>query len=183
MKRILLWLQPDNKYFEAYFQKDNDGREVYYPWGAGDGYYISEVQKRNLKRSQNFLFSLFFIFIFSFLIYLDNTVDNMSQYNWISVIIINICLFIICSLVFRNTRQLEPKREANLKKLKNPIILKDLFGLWALQVFLVSLGLLWNPDEDLLKISSLFVMIFYPTLMWFVWYRKGYIFQPKPPPI
>jgi hypothetical protein len=182
IKKIQRWfkLQPDKELEVFHFQKDEEGKDVFYPWGCpGESYYINANQKKQLKNLIYFMRIFSIISIPIIFLYYELTHEGQYKFNWIIVLAVTAYLIIHFIIMYFFTRKFGPniqKEDAKIKSGKGAK-LKELFAITVIQIALVFLGLLYNPQDDLLKVSGLFVIVFYPTLIFFFWFRGGYIFQ------
>jgi len=162
---------------DPYFQKDEQGRDIYYPWGyVGDAYYISRTQKTILKVSPSISGLIYFVASF-FL-----GVTYHSDYSVYSIGIATLNVYILITLVFLYfyTKRMEPVKlltPSTQAFNKNPNSIKVFSIGIIMQIFFLTKGFLENPSDPLLKLSAFFVLVLHPLLIWFLWRRRGYIFQ------
>ncbi|MCB9991849.1 MAG: hypothetical protein H6867_10880 [Rhodospirillales bacterium] len=162
-----------------YFRKDDEGRDVYYPWGyAGDCYYVTEVQKRKLKSSFNF--AILFCVVGCFL--LPIITPHLAIYC-VAIVVFHATLLLWVAFFYCYSKKLEPSNAHNQifeRDHSKPKLFKDMIASLIFYLGLVLLGILGMPDDLSLLLCGIFIGIFYPSLIYFVWRRRGYIFQEKP---
>jgi len=98
-----------SKYQSSFFRKDEEGRDIFYPWCyPGESFYIDSSQKKSIN---------VFFYIFGFLFMLANIgVTFAAKYDLISLFVF-FCLFTIvwtvfpftyCAYMYLVTRNLTP---------------------------------------------------------------------------
>ncbi|MGZ9097121.1 MAG: hypothetical protein ACXW30_02350 [Micavibrio sp.] len=178
MYQIPRWLKPQDKY-APYFKKDETGREIYYPWGdAGDAYYLRQGDKAVLKTF--FRTSLLIGCLFGGVLVWVIPAFFIAPAVVISFVVIGIA-WLIFHFFYKGGME-SIKSEVISPCQKNPRIIRELVELAIFQIFLIFLHYLQIPYNPFLGLAA-FIIVLYPLVIWFIWHRKGYIFQEKPPSI
>lgn len=174
MKKLKNWFSGKKK--DPYFQQDDQGRDIYYPWGnAGDCYYLGNADR-------------------AMLIVLSNTSKLIAVLLgilfvcWVPVVFF-INIFVVVPLIIAFTwfvllsfyqATLEPSNlgryEMSRKTPQVVISTLELGVFHALVLFLVSQSRL---PHVFIPETALFVLAFDVVTFWLFWRRKGFIFQKK----
>lgn len=164
----------------AFFSKSPVGDEVFYPWGgAGERYRVNAHQKHKILVAIYAEMAAFICLTAIVFIYFDLTNRGLFSTTWVITIPVTVYMFAYCIRTYLQTRGLIPHevKGARDEKSKKPRVLKALMIIGLLQLFYLFLGLLYNPNDFLIMIAIFYVVVLYPSLIAFIFYRKGYIFQ------
>lgn len=179
MKDIL----KDDKHFAPYFQRDEVGREIFYPWGSpGEGYYVEEQQKQKLKFAMRTLFwasLLSFPVIYLFLQFASN---DQHRFDWLLLValMMYLAMYVVSAYFMTKNMVACDSRNYNLSKQRIPNLVKQLLKFTALALLIATCSWMYNPDDTIAKITLLTVSVICPLLIFFAWIRRGYIFQQSP---
>ena len=165
-----------HKKYGSHFQKDEQGRDIFFPWGhAGDCWYINKTQKTTLRISYVIAVLILCISTLSLGLMTSNFSDESVVITTFNAVLFSWVTF----FYFYSKKMEEVKQKApSIRKPELPKVLSIIFA--VLMVYLI-LGFLKDPSDPLLKISALFVIVVYPLLIWFAQRRRSYLFQKRPP--
>lgn len=167
----------------AFFQKDEKGQEVFFPWGGvGDAYYVTSAQKSTSTRILYSIFSLMVLLPFIAMLFLDLWLGYSVKHQYPLIILANAFILVCIYFVYAFTKNLEPYRGDAVSdyETKIPKIVSALILCAIGQVILFCSILQFISENSFIQAYGVFIVLFYPTLITFVFLRKGYIFQSPP---
>ncbi len=170
-KKSWFTLQPDKKLEAFYFAKDEQGQEIFYPWGQpGDSYYINEKQKKVFVGIYTSL--LIFFLVSCVLLY-----RPLEFTKYISVFGL-IVLFINLALVLeRGFPALYAKKLKFYKRDKKELVVlnffKEMFILSSIQYACILIGLFLNHYNIFLWGAGSLITIIYPVIIFSVFKKHN----------
>lgn len=161
---------------DLFFRKDEEGRDLFYPWGyPGEAFYVEENQK---KRIALILYLIAIILLTDF--YVAGITYNSEDYIksvwlWISPVSILGSLYFFYVFLLYKRNKLRPK------------ISKEIQGVSAsfrffLAMFLAHTGILvmaiyTDPNYTPFKLALVFILVFYTILCVLAFRCKGCFVQ------
>ncbi len=169
--------QLEDKFFNAYFDTIEQGKEIFQPWGnAGEAYLVNADEKQNIIKYASYILWGLIVFAFFLGVFVPLPIHSRV------LIIINIIFFANGISVYFITRNLAPYASAdkNDSKAKKTKALQQLCIILLCQIFMVFMGMPLSPDDVLLWKFGPVSVVINLTLLLLFWLKKGYVFQNKP---
>lgn len=156
----------------TYFEKNSSGEILYYPWSGGKSYTVSRVDRDKFW----ILFSINLYLLLTFIIAL-NVFTSLSFLVAVPLII-NASVVSSLVLSFFYVKSLSHTKKSTAKtnrSIKSTV--KSLLILFVVQALCTLFLLFLNPQISFLWLMGGGSLIFYPLLIGFFYYKKGFILK------
>ena len=176
MKKILNGLfSKSNETTNLFFYRDDKGQEYFCPWGKpGETWHLDSGQKKYIEIATSCI-----LLIAAALSIYSKMIWNVHIFA-VVIMIVNLSILGNIIFIYAYTRKLKSfidKENTKDFSFLDSKVIKKSFQIFAIQISLVFLGLLFFPYDYFLWGSGIYIVLFYPTSMLLLKHKKNHIFQ------